>query len=278
MTFLTDHVVVDGVRLAHRDRGDGEPVLFLHGTPSHAYEWRDIVPRIEEDGVRTLTYDLLGYGLSERPVDRDTSVAAQADLLEHLLDALDIDRLGIVAHDIGGAIALRFAVAHPERVRHLMIIDSVSYDSWPSATWRRIIDEHLDDIRNMPQEEFDTLLTRQLTMTVTDTTRMTGDVLRAYLAPHRSALGRASFVEHQLRHYDSRYTEEISDRLGQLTMPVRILWGENDQWQPLKYAERLAGAIPHADLVTVPGVGHFVMEDAPERVADEIRAFLATTS
>ncbi|MGW4109138.1 alpha/beta fold hydrolase [Streptomyces sp. NPDC004976] len=275
MTLLTGNIVVDGVRLAYRDQGRGMPVIFIHGTPSHSYEWRDVVPHVEAGGFRAVTYDLLGYGRSERPVDRDTSVAAQTDLLAHLLDALDIDRADIVAHDIGGAIGLRFAVARPERVRRLMVIDSVSYDSWPSPTWRRIIDEHLDDCMSMSQEAFDDLLTRQLAMTVADTSLMTGDVLRAYLAPHRSALGRASFFEHQVRHYDAKYTEEISDALGRLTMPVRLLWGEEDQWQPLHYARRLSDAIPDADLVTVPDAGHFLMEDAPERVVDEIRNFLA---
>ncbi|MFE1508614.1 alpha/beta fold hydrolase [Streptomyces sp. NPDC058726] len=275
MTLLTGNIVVDGVRLAYRDQGRGMPVIFIHGTPSHSYEWRDVVPHVEAGGFRAVTYDLLGYGRSERPVDRDTSVAAQTDLLAHLLDALDIDRADIVAHDIGGAIGLRFAVARPERVRRLMVIDSVSYDSWPSPTWRRIIDEHLDDCMSMSQEAFDDLLTRQLAMTVADASLMTGDVLRAYLAPHRSALGRASFFEHQVRHYDAKYTEEISDALGRLTMPVRLLWGEEDQWQPLRYARRLSDAIPDADLVTVPDAGHFLMEDAPERVVDEIRNFLA---
>ncbi|WP_407111918.1 alpha/beta fold hydrolase (plasmid) [Streptomyces sp. DSM 116494] len=275
MTLLTGNIVVDGVRLAYWDQGRGMPVIFIHGTPSHSYEWRDVVPHVEAGGFRAVTYDLLGYGRSERPVDRDTSVAAQTDLLAHLLDALDIDRADIVAHDIGGAIGLRFAVARPERVRRLMVIDSVSYDSWPSPTWRRIIDEHLDDCMSMSQEAFDDLLTRQLAMTVADASLMTGDVLRSYLAPHRSALGRASFFEHQVRHYDAKYTEEISDALGRLTMPVRLLWGEEDQWQPLRYARRLSDAIPDADLVTVPDAGHFLMEDAPARVVEEIRNFLA---
>ncbi|MER5841645.1 alpha/beta fold hydrolase [Streptomyces prasinus] len=274
MTLLTDSLVVDGVRLAHRDRGRGEPVIFIHGTPSHSYEWRDVVPHIEAAGFRTVTYDLLGYGRSERPVDRDTSVAAQTDLLGHLLDALCIDRATIVAHDIGGAIGQRFAVAHPERVRRLMLIDSVSYDSWPSPTWRRIIDEELDDLPGMSQDTFDALLTRQLGMTVADASHMTGDVLQAYLAPHRSAPGRVSFFEHQVRHYDSKYTEEIGDALRRLTMPVRILWGEEDRWQPLHYAERLRDDIPGAELVVVPGAGHFLMEDAPGRVVREIRDFL----
>ncbi|MGW6292995.1 alpha/beta fold hydrolase [Streptomyces sp. NPDC055058] len=275
MSVLTDNLVVDGVRLAYRDPGRGEPVIFIHGTPSHSYEWRDVVPRIEASGLRVITYDLLGYGRSERPADRDTSVAAQTVLLEHLLDTLGLEQVNIVAHDIGGAIGLRFAIAHPERVRRLMIMDAVSYDSWPSPTWQKIIDERLDEAAAMSQDDFDALLTRQLTMAVADPARMTGDVLRAYLEPHRSPLGRASFFEHQVRHYDSRYTEEISDRFDRLTMPVRIVWGEEDQWQPLHYAKRLSGDIPGAELVVVPGAGHFLMEDAPDRLVREIRDFLA---
>src|SRR5690606_23802081 len=124
MTVLTDGLVVDGVRLAYRDRGRGEPVIFIHGTPSHSYEWRDVVPHIEASGLRVIAYDLLGYGRSERPADRDTSVAAQTELLEHLLDTLGLEQVNIVAHDIGGAIGLRFAIARPERVRRLMIMDA----------------------------------------------------------------------------------------------------------------------------------------------------------
>ncbi|SCK24983.1 Pimeloyl-ACP methyl ester carboxylesterase [Streptomyces sp. WMMB 714] len=276
--LLTDHLVVDGVRLAYRDRGRGEPVVFIHGTPSHSHEWRDVVPHIEEAGFRAVVYDLLGYGRSERPVDRDTSVAAQTDLLARLLDALGIEQANIVAHDIGGAVGLRFALDHPGRVRRLMAIDPVSYDSWPSSTWRKIIDEHLDGFTSMPQEAFDALLTRQLRMTVADESLMTGGTLEAYLAPHRSALGRVSFFEHQVRHYDSKYTEEISGRLGDLAMPVRILWGEGDRWQPLHYARRLSGDIPGAELTVVPEAGHFLMEDAPERVVEEIGGFLRRPS
>lgn len=157
-----------------------------------------------------------------------------------------------------------------------MIIDTVSYDSWPSETWRKIIEEQVEEHMQLPREAFDALLTRQLEMTVADgAATMTGDVLDAYLAPHRSAPGRVSFFEHQVRHYDSRYTEEITDQLASLTMPVRILWGERDQWQPLTYARQLVEDIPGARLTVIPGAGHFVTEDAPERVTEEILDFLA---
>ncbi|WP_190817202.1 hypothetical protein [Saccharopolyspora pogona] len=105
-----------------------------------------------------------------------------------------------------------------------MLIDAVSYDSWPSSTWRKIIREHLDDYAAMPQADFEAMLTRQLTMTVGEPTRMTGETLEAYLAPHRTPMGRASFFEHQVRHYDSTPTQRVAPLLKTLTAPTRIVW------------------------------------------------------
>ena len=269
-TFLDLTVVVDGVRIACRHRGAGDPVVFLHGTPSHAYIWRKVVPAVEAQGYRVITYDLLGFGESERPVDRDTSVAGQAVLLEQLLDHFGVERFTLVAHDIGGAIAQILGTEHPARLEALILLDTVSYDSWPSETWREIIRNHFDSYAAMPQDEFEAMLRRQLEMTVTDPANMAGETLDAYLAPHRGAIGRASFFEHQVRHYDSTYTERLVDRLERLTMPVRILWGAEDRWQPTTYAERLASDIPDAELVIIPDAGHFIIEDAPERVTEQI--------
>lgn len=260
------HTVVDDVRLAYTDRGTGEPILFVHGTPSHSVIWRHVLPPVVRAGHRAIAVDLLGFGASERPVGRDTSVTAQAALLERFLDRLGIDRITLVGHDIGGAVGQILATGRPARVRRLMLIDTVSHDSWPSATWRQIIDEHARG----SGEEFEAMLTRQLTMTVADPARMTGEVLDAYLAPHRSPLGRASFFEHQVQHYDSVHTRRIAPLLGELALPVRILWGAEDRWQPVAYGHRLAEEIPGARLTVVPDAGHFLPEDAPGRVVDAV--------
>ena len=252
MTFLDQNILVDGVRIAYRDRGQGDPVVFVHGTPSYSYEWRNVVPHAEDAGFRVISYDLLGYGASERPLERDTSVGAQTELLVKLLDGLDLDTVDLVTHDIGGAIGLRVAVMYPARVKRLMVMDTVSYDSWPSATWREIIREKLESYSAMGAEEFEEMLTRQLKMTVADESVMDGACLRAFLAPHRTALGRISFFQHQVSHYDSTYTEELTDRLSEINIPVRILWGAQERWQPLHYAERLATDIPNAELVVLP--------------------------
>ncbi|GAA4892773.1 alpha/beta fold hydrolase [Actinomycetospora straminea] len=275
MTFLDRHLLVDGVRLAYRDRGEGDPVVLVHGTPSYSHEWRHVAPAIEAAGHRVITYDLLGYGDSERPLDRDTSVAAQTELLLSLLDELGVTCPTLITHDIGGAIGQRVAVLHPGTVRRLMLIDTVSYDSWPSETWREIIRTRLESYAGMSAEDFEAMMTRQLTMTVADESVMTGDELRAFLAPHRTPIGRTSFFEHQVRHYDSRWTEELTDRLGEIAVPVRIVWGREDRWQPVSYAERLVKDIPGAELVVVDGAGHFLMEDDPDRLTREVLDFLA---
>lgn len=273
--FLDRTAVIDGVRLAYRDSGTGDAVVFLHGTPSHSYIWRNVAPSVAAQGYRVIAYDLLGYGASERPVDRDTSVAGQAALLERFVENLGLERFSLVAHDIGGAVAQIYGIEHPDDLDALVLLDTVSYDSWPSETWQEIIRNHLDSYAAMPQPEFESLLRRQLEMTVADPAKMAGETLQAYIAPHRTAVGRASFFEHQVRHYDSIYTERVSARLNRLTMPVRIIWGVEDRWQPTTYAERLAGDIPEAELVLIPGAGHFVIEDAPERVLEEILDILS---
>lgn len=276
MTLLESDILVDGVRLAYRDSGAGSPVVFVHGTPSYSYEWRDVAPHVEAAGYRTIVYDLLGYGASERPLNRDTSVPAQADLLIRFLDELNCETVTLATHDIGGAIGLHAAIRYPDRVQRLLIIDTVSYDSWPSPTWAAIIRDGLDEHAAMSANDFERMLTRQLHMTVSDPTRMCGDVLAAYLAPHRTAVGRASFFEHQVRHYDSKHTEVLTDRLAELRLPVRILWGGRDQWQPVSYAERLATDIPGAELVVLPDGGHFLTEDEPAAVTRELIGFLRT--
>ena len=85
--------------------------------------------------------DLLSFGRSERPGDPklDTSVSAQVDVLNALMTHWDLDRAHLVSHDIGGAIAMRFAIFHPEKVHSLTLIDTVSFNSWPSPTWRERI-------------------------------------------------------------------------------------------------------------------------------------------
>ncbi len=270
--LLNDNAITDGRRIACGVHGEGAPVVLIHGTPSHSHIWRNVVPRLVAAGHRVHLFDLLGFGASERPHDPDvdTSVAAQDAVLTGLMAHWRLDSAHLVAHDIGGAVGLRFGIFHPEMTRTLTVIDTVSYDSWPSATWRAIIAQGLDDLCLAPREAHRERFTKQLKMTVHDKSAMEGEQLESYLAAISGPIGQPSFFQHQVRHYDSRYTAEITDRLGALgqNLPVQIIWGESDEWQPVAYARKLAADIPGATLHIIPEAGHFPMEDKPAEVAE----------
>lgn len=271
--LLNQHVIIDGRRIATGCHGKGAPVVLLHGTPAHSIIWRNVVPALVDAGLKVHVFDLLGFGASEFPQNQDTSVAAQRVLLEKLLDHWGLKTTHIIAHDIGGAVALRLAIDLPQRLLSLTIADVVSYDSWPSPSWQNIR-EHYSEHAVMDANEHRQLMIRQLRMAVFDKTIMQDEVLEAYLAPITGLIGQQGFYKNQVAHYDSRYTEDFARRLPQLNIPVQILWGAQDEWQPVSYAHRLHKDIPGSTLQLIDNAGHFLMEDQPQVVAEKASAFI----
>ncbi len=271
--LLNQHRIINGHRIAAGVHGAGEPLVLVHGTPAHAIVWRHLLPSLIAAGFRVHLYDLLGFGASERPLTADTSIAAQAELLIALLDDWELETAHIFGHDIGGALSLRAAFSHAARFRSLTIADICSYDSWPSPSWRDMRD-HYQHYAVMAPEQHEKAMTRQLKMAVFDKTLMEGELLRHYLTPIVGVIGQPAFYRHQIAHYDARYTADFSECLPALHLPVQILWGADDEWQPLSYAHRLQSDIPGARLQVFPQAGHFLMEDAPQAVAQAAIDFI----
>ena len=123
--FAPHYRTVDGLRLAHIDEGEGAPVVFFHGEPTWSFLWRHVIPPVRDAGFRCVAPDLAGFGRSDKPVDvgwysYDRHVETTATLLEEL----DLRDATVVVHDWGGAIGLRLAVEHPERISRLVMMDT----------------------------------------------------------------------------------------------------------------------------------------------------------
>lgn len=279
MAIVTpDSVLIDGRRIAVGVMGAGPPVILIHGTPSFSYIWRNVAPRLAAAGYRVHLFDLLGFGYSERPRDpaMDTSVGAQVPILAALMDHWGLVDTHIVAHDIGGAVAQRFGIFHKERVRTLTLIDTVSFDSWPSPRTREQMRAGLDTLIKAPDAEHRAHFRGWLETTVSGVSRFREEALDAYLDMISGPVGQASLFQHQVAHYDPRHTLEIADRLGELgAKPVQLIWGEEDAWQIIDWAYKLKAAIPAADLHIVAGAGHFAMEDRPTEIAQLLVDFIA---
>lgn len=269
--LITEQVIVNGHRIASGTHGNGEPVVFLHGTPSSSLIWRNVVPRVAQKGWRAHVFDLLGFGLSERPLDPqvDTSMSAQVKILEAMLDHWGIDRFHLVAHDIGGGIAQRFGIFHPERLRSLTMIDVVSYDSYPSPRTRQQMEKGIEALAKAPENAHRTHFRDWLLSAVHDKETFANGPLETYLDYISGWLGQPSLFQHQVRHYDPAHTLEVADRLVELgRLPVQLIWGADDSWQVVDWAHKLHNAIPGSRLTVLEECGHFSPEDQPDRIAE----------
>ena len=277
MHLVNQHALINETRISHGVHGSGTPIVLIHGTPSSSYIWRNILPSLVEAGYKVHVYDLLGFGLSERPCDPaiDTSVTGQVPILEGLLDIWGIDDLHIIAHDIGGAVAQRFAIQSPMRVRTLTMLDAVSYDSWPSKRTHEQMQAGLERLIKASDSDHREHFREWLYSTVQNKERLAQTSMETYLDFICGPVGQGSFFQHQVMHYDPKHTHEIAPRYAELGVnPVQLIWGADDAWQVTDWAHKLHAAIPNSELHILEECGHFSMEDQPERISTLLVDFL----
>jgi pimeloyl-ACP methyl ester carboxylesterase len=257
--------------VAYEVFGEGPPVILVHGTPTRSYLWRGVLPTLAERN-RVYVYDLLGFGESERRVGQDLSIAAQARLLKELVGAWGLEWPTAVGHDIGGGIVLRTHLLEEVRFRRIALIDSVVVTPWmPEANEH--FKAHLDAYRTMPNHLFEAIVAAHFGEATSSD--MDEEAWEAYLSQWRGDEGKLAFLrkEEGLRERD---TAEIEPRLGEVEIPVLVVWGEEDAWLDPSQADLLYQAIPDSRVKKVRGVGHFVPEDAPEEVAKILTDFVTT--
>ena len=277
-SLADENVLIGGHRIACATVGSGEPVVLIHGTPSSSFIWRNVAPRLAEAGHKVHVFDLLGYGASERPFDQavDTSVSGQVPILTDLMSQWGLESAHIVAHDIGGAVAQRFCLFHPTLAKSLTLIDTVSFDSWPSKRTNEQMKAGLEALIKKPDAEHRAHFREWLLSTVEQKEAFASGSLETFVDLISGPIGQGSLFQHQVAHYDHRHTSKISDRLAELSaMPVQIIWGENDAWQVVDWARKLHAAIPGSTLHVLPQCGHFAMEDQPDRICDLVISFIA---
>jgi len=255
--------------VSYVDEGAGEPVILIHGIPTWSYLWHRLIPVLSEQN-RVFAPDLIGFGYSDKSDNFDRSIARQTEMIDALMEKMGIEQANIVAHDIGGGVALRLATLYPHRVNKLCVMNSVSYDSWaieamiqlghPSAYYMASASTTVATLRQMLKQGF--------AETPDD------EVLDGIFAPYSTEVGKLSLIRNATA-LNTNLTTEITHLLHKIEAKTLILWGEDDKFQLLKFAERLSDDIPNAELIRVKDARHFVMIDQPEAVADHVSRFLA---
>ncbi len=253
-------------------RGAGEPVVFLHGFPASSHLWHAVVPEMP-DGHRLVLVDMLGFGRSDRADVADLTVRAHAERTRALMDELGIASACFVGHGMGGSVAQAVALAFPERVTRLCLVNSTAFECWPrrAALMARVLSA-TPIARMLGAPLLSGLVHGSLLSGFVDQ-EIGRHALDKYLGAFNSRLGVDVLVA-QLRAMHDPAVEIIGAELGRITQPTAILWGQRDPYLPVALAYRLQRAITGATVEIVEGARHFTPEDAPERAAAAIAHLL----
>lgn len=271
------YVEMHGERRAYRQAGSGgEVVLLLHGMAGSSDTWQDIIPLLALR-YRVIAPDLLGHGLSDKPRS-DYSLGAFAASLRDLLDELDVPRVTLVGHSLGGGVAIQFLYQHPEYCRRLVLVSSGGLG--PDVGW-------ILRLLAAPGAEL------VLPFVAPKAVLAIGNRVRSLLP--RTVLGsrqadqnwqafssladaptRSAFL-HTLRSvvdYRGQSVSALSRLRLRAEIPTLVIWGDRDPIIPVEHGSAVQAARPNSTLTVLPGLGHFPHVEAPTEVAAAIDAFI----
>jgi pimeloyl-ACP methyl ester carboxylesterase len=264
-----DFIKVAGLRLHLRAEGppDAPVVILLHGFGGSLQTWDDWT-RLFEPGLRVISLDLPGAGLTGADPSGNYTDARGMVVLLALMNTLGIDRASLVGHSMGGRLAWQFAAAHPDRVNKLVLVAPDGFAS-PGFDYGKA-SEVGASLKAMKYVLPKPLLKMSLAPAYANPAVMTPELLTRYhemmLAPEvRSAM---------IARLEQSVLQNPAPILARITAPTLLVWGDRDAMIPIANADDYLKAIPGARLAMFPGVGHLPQEEAAQPSGQTVLQFL----
>jgi pimeloyl-ACP methyl ester carboxylesterase len=260
---------VDGVRIHYQDKGSGTPLILIHGYTSSNYSWKEVFEPLSKT-FRVIAPDLKGFGFSGKP-DGDYTRRAQAILIIHLLDQLGIDKAWLAGSSMGGEVALNVAITNPQRVAGLVLIDSAGVPVTGSGSLapRYLLVPVLGRLLIAFALRSDNLVREGLNKSFYDDRNVTDERVAAYYLPLKTRGGQLA----ALRARTQAGQFPVEPELPKLSVPTLILWGREDELNPLEVGRKLNSLIRNSTLVIIDNCGHLPQEEMPQRVIEELTRF-----
>lgn len=276
--FTSREMRIDGQRYHYVDEGRGEPLLLVHGNPTWSFYWRDLISALSPR-YRVIAVDHIGCGLSDKPKDYPYRLAQHSKNLSELVQRLDLQNITLLAHDWGGAIGVGAALADEVRYRRFVMFNTAAFRS-QRMPWR-IAACRIPVLGRLAVQGLNAFARAALTMAVEKPERMTPAVRAGLLAPydswsHRQATYR--FVaDIPLSPEHPSYAALLATEQGLSRLadrPWMFVWGMRDWCFSPHFLERFLEFFPGAEVHRLEDAGHYVIEDAHERIVPLVQAFL----
>jgi haloalkane dehalogenase len=277
--FESRFLSLGSVQLHYLDEGAGEPLLFVHGNPTWSFYWRNLVLGLR-DRYRCIAVDHIGCGLSDKPQAYNYTLQQRIDDLAQLVERLDLTGATLLAHDWGGAIGVGTVQRLPQRFARIVLFNTGTFP--PPFVPLRIALCRTPILGTLAVRGLNAFARAALTMAVEKPDRMTADVRAGLLAPydnwaHRIAIDRfVRDIPFSPRHPTWQVLERIEKGLASLAnRPIQLIWGMRDWCFRPECLDRLVSHWPRAEVHRLADCGHYVVEDAHERIVPLVREFLA---
>ena len=259
--------------IRYRERGEGEPIVFVHGLVVNGDLWRKVVPKLA-DSYRCIAPDWpLGSHSAALKPDADLSPAGLAQLIADFLEALDLDGVTLVGNDTGTALCQITVTRHPERIGRIVLTTGDAFKNFPPRAFKGLIPlAHVPGVLWLLDKAARPQAARRATLAPLTRTLKDPAIFESY-AGHLKQPGIRRDVGKVLRGIRARYTQEAAEKLRGLEVPALLIWAAKDRFFPVKHAHQLAELIPDARVEELQDTRTFVSEDQPDRVAKLIDRF-----
>ena len=268
--FRQRYIAVGQNRIHYIDEGEGKTLVLFHACPMWSFAYRRQIAEFSRDH-RVIAFDMLGFGLSDKPSDFDYTLTGHINLTESLITALDLKDITLVMHGWGGTIGMGFAVRHPNLISGLVVLNSMAFSDFP-LPWR------LYPCRTPWLGAKIILDLKMLQFGVNKLPHETAEAYRYPFLSKESRIPLLRFIE------DIPVTPEAESAQTILTIETRlwmfsgkpscIIWAMRDWLYTAKSLSRWEHYLPNAEVHTLPEAGRYIQEDAPEKVNAFMREFL----
>lgn len=272
--FRSNYLNVNSHKLHYIDEGEGEVVLFVHGTPSWSFDYRNVIKPLSKS-FRCIAIDHIGFGLSAKPEHYDYSTQNHSATLESFVLHMNLRDVTLVVHDFGGPIGLNFAIKNAERIKKLVVLNSWLWSSEGEPEYVK-----LRKVLKSPVLPF---LYRYLNFSARfvlpssfGRRKLSATLLKQYTAPFADRTqrnGTLAFAKSLLN--DQQWFEELWQRRGAIvSKPTLVIWGMSDPVISPKYLEKFMSGFSNSSGIKLHGCGHFPQEECADEVAQAVFGFL----
>lgn len=272
--FTSNYFNINEQKLHYIDEGNGETLLFVHGTPSWSFDFRNIIKTLKNH-YRCVAIDHIGFGLSDKPEHYDYSTQNHSKTLEQFVLEKKLQNITLVVQDFGGPIGLNFAINHPHLIKNLVILNS-----W---LWSSANDPHFIKFSKIIRSPLLPFLYRYFNFSprfVLPTTygdkKPSKHILRHYTKPFGNKTqrnGTLAFAKSLLN--DQDWFEQLWNKRQAISnKPTLFIWGMKDPVIKSHYLDKFQIGFNNSTTVRLETSGHFPQDEQPKKVINAIFDFL----